>query len=207
MKNNQKKKKNCTQHRDLNEIQKMGDQREGYRDRFPLRSTGRRIRHRRGKYEKEVKGCPVSSNLCHSHCLVESRVLDNNGSAGNERPHGYPQRNSSVALTKRIPFFAKFIYLVNRPTSQPPPLNSIPLDYQWLFSLSLFLSPPVFFSSSPPSRASISQNFIFRTKHAAALFSIHTFNEPLVNRAMLHFAAPRLSIDLMRFHVSCHSSK
>lgn len=86
----EKEKKNCTQHRDLNEIQKMGDQREGYRDRFPLRSTGRRIRHRRGKYEKEVKGCPVSSNLCHSHCLVESRVLDNNGSAGNERPHGYP---------------------------------------------------------------------------------------------------------------------
>lgn len=171
------------------------------------RSTGRRIRHRRRKYEKEVKGSSFQS-LPQPLSRVESRVLDNNGSAGNERPHGYPQRNSSVALAKRIPFFAKFIYLVNRPTGQPPPLNSIPLDLPMAIfsSFSLPLSLPLQFPFHP-SRASISQNFIFRTKHEAALFSIHTFNEPLVNRATLHFTAPRLSIDLMRFRVSCHSSK
>lgn len=210
MKNNQKKekkKKNCTQYRDSNEIQKMT--REGGVSRqISARSTGRRIRHRRRKYEKEVKGSSFQS-LPQPLSRVESRVLDNNGSAGNERPHGYPQRNSSVALAKRIPFFAKFIYLVNRPTSQPPPpLNSIPLDLPMAIfsSFSLPLSLPLQFPFHP-SRASISQNFIFRTKHEAALFSIHTFNEPLVNRATLHFTAPRLSIDLMRFRVSCHSSK
>lgn len=148
MKNNQKKekkKKNCTQYRDSNEIQKMT--REGGVSRqISARSTGRRIRHRRRKYEKEVKGSSFQS-------LPQplSRVLDNNGSAGNERPHGYPQRNSSVALAKRIPFFAKFIYLVNRPTGQPPPLNSIPLDLPmaifFSFSLPLSLSPSSFLST------------------------------------------------------------
>ena len=66
-------------------------------------------------------------------------------------------------------------------------------------SLSTSLSTPVFsfgFSSS----IDLSEfHFSNEANEAAALFSIRTFNEPLVNRAMLHFTAPRLSIDLMRF--------
>lgn len=74
-----------------------------------------------------------------------------------------------------------------------------------IFSLSLSLSSSFLFQFSPISSIDLLE-FHF-SNEARGCVSIHTFNEPLVNRAMLHFAAPRLSIDLMRFHVSCHSSK